>query len=125
VKNYEGDLQVSTVHNDVKLSNVTGPLEIKTAHGDIDASLGAALKSPVVISSTHGHVDVALPLGTKANLRLSSSHGSILIDPDFKIEIERTGEFVKYSDKVNGKINGGGIDISLTASHDNVYLRKK
>ena len=85
----------------------------------------ARLKSPVNIESVHGHVDVALPVTTKANLKLSTNFGEILVDPDFKIEIEKTGAMVKYSDKVTGKINGGGIEIDLSAAHNNVYLRKK
>ena len=125
IKNFEGKVDVSTVHNGVVLSNVTGPLNIKTVHGDIEASLGAALKNPINIESVHGHVDVALPVTTKANLKLSTNFGEILVDPDFKIEIEKTGDMIKYSDKVSGKINGGGIEIDLSAAHNNVYLRKK
>jgi len=124
IKNFDGQVDISTVHNGVVLTNVTGPLNVKTVHGDIDASLGA-LKSPVNIESVHGHVDVALPVTTKANLKLSTNFGEILVDPDFKIEIEKTGTMVKYSDKVTGKINGGGIEIDLSAAHNNVYLRKK
>ena len=125
IKNFDGQVDVSTVHNGVVLTNVTGPLNVKTVHGDIEASLGAALKSPINIESVHGHVDVALPLTTKANLKLSTNFGEILVDPDFKIAIEKTGEMIKYSDKVSGKINGGGIEIDLSATHNNVYLRKK
>ncbi len=125
IKNFDGQVDVSTVHNGVVLTNVTGPLNVKTVHGDIEASLGAALKNPINIESVHGHVDVALPVTTKANLKLSTNFGEILVDPDFKIEIEKTGEMIKYSDKVSGKINGGGIEIDLSATHNNVYLRKK
>jgi hypothetical protein len=125
IKDFEGEIEISTVHNGVVLTNTTGPMQIKTVHGDIEAILGAALKSPVSIISVHGHVDVALPVATKANLRLGTTWGEILVDPDFKIEIDRTGTFVKYSDKVNGKLNGGGTDIELASTHNNVYLRKK
>jgi hypothetical protein len=125
IRNFEGEIEVSTVHNGVILTNATGPMNIKTVHGDIEASLGAALKSPVSITSVHGHVDVAIPTSTKANLKLSTTRGEILVDPDFKIEIDKSGNFVKYSDKVSGKLNGGGIDIELASIHDNVYLRKK
>jgi hypothetical protein len=125
IENFEGELEISTVHNGVVLTNTTGPMEVKTVHGDIDASLAAALKSPVSIVSVHGHVDVALPVATKANLRLGTSWGEILVDPDFKIEIDRSGNYVRYSDKVSGKLNGGGIEIELASTHDNVYLRKK
>lgn len=124
-KNFEGPIDVSTVHSGVILSNATGPMEIKTVHGDIEASLGAGMKGPISIVSVHAHVDVALPLATKANMKLGTTWGEILVDPDFKIEIDRTGDFVKYSDKVNGKLNGGGIDIELASTHNNVYLRKK
>jgi hypothetical protein len=124
-KNFEGEIEVSTVHNGVVLTNTTGQMRVKTVHGDVDASLGTTLNSAVTIVSVHGHVDVALPLTTKANLKLGTNHGEILVDPDFKIEIDRTGDYVRYSDKVSGKLNGGGIDIELTANHDNVYLRKK
>lgn len=125
VKNFEGEVEVSTVHNGVILTNCSGPMEVKTVHGDIDATFGAVLKGPLSIVSVHGHVDVGMPVATKANLRLGTSWGEILVDPDFKIEINKTGDMVKYSNKVSGKLNGGGTDIELSSNHNNVYLRKK
>ena len=124
-KNVEGEIEVSTVHNSVELDNVTGPMNVKTVHGDNDASLSAAMKSPISISSVHGHVDVALPPATKANLRLGTSWGEIFVDPDFKLEFDQKTNMVKYSDNVSGKINGGGLDVNLSSTHGNVYLRKK
>jgi len=125
IKNFEGEIEVSTVHNDVDLSNVTGPMSVKTVHGDIDASLGAILKGPISITSVHAHVDVALPVATKADFKLGTTWGEIFVDPDFKIEIDKSGSLVKYSNKLAGKMNGGGIEIELSSTHDNVYLRKK
>lgn len=125
LKNLENEIHVSTVHNQVMLENVTGPLSIKTVHGDIDANLGAGIKNPVVLESVHGHVDVALPVATKATLRLGTSWGEIFVDPELKIEIENKGNMVKYSDNFSGKMNGGGIEIELSSTHNNVYLRKK
>lgn len=125
IKNFEGEIEISTVHNGVILDNVTGPMEVKTVHGDIEATLGATLKTPVTIASVHGHVDVAFPVTMKADLKLSTTWGEILVDPDFKIEIDKSGDLVRYSDKVRGKLNGGGIDIELSSTHNNVYLRKK
>lgn len=124
IKNLENEIEVSTVHNGVYLDNVTGPMNIKTVHGEIEATFGANMKSAISIVSDHGHVDVSMPVATKANLKLGTSFGEIFVDPDFKIEIDRNGSMVKYSDKVSGKINGGGIDVTLSSAHDNVYLRK-
>jgi len=124
-KNFEGEIQVHSVHSGVRLSNVSGPIDIKTIHGDVDASISTPSKS-INIKSVHGHVDVALPPATKADLRLLTQFGEILVDPDFKIEIEKVGDMVRYDNKVSGKINGGGgSEITLEAQHNNVYLRKK
>ena len=124
-KNVESEIEVSTVHSGVELNNVTGPMTIKTVHGDIETSLSPSMKNPVSIVSVHGHVDVAMPVATKADLKLGTVYGEIFVDPDFKIEVEKTGGMVKYSDNVSGKINGGGLDITLSSTHNNVYLRKK
>lgn len=125
IRNFEGAVEVSTVHNGVLLTNVTGPVTVKTVHGDIDASLAAAPGAALTLESVHGHVDLALPLAAKANLSMSTQWGEVLVDPDFKIELDRTGELVKYSGKVRGKLNGGGVEVSLRTQHNNVYLRKK
>lgn len=127
-RNVEGEIEVSTLHNRVRLDNVTGPMTIKTVHGDIDASFGANIKAPVSIVSVHGHVDVALPLATKASMRMGTVYGEIFVDPAFKLEMDRTsdGNLVKYSsDNITGKMNGGGLEINLNSTHNNVYLRKK
>jgi hypothetical protein len=123
-RNFEGEIEVSTVHNAVILTNSSGPMNIKTIHGDIDASFSPGIKN-ISLTSVHGHVDVALPVATKASLKLGTVYGEIFVDPDFKIEIERAGDMIKYSDNVTGKINGGGTEINLSSTHNNVYLRKK
>ena len=123
-KNVESEIEVSTVHSGVELTNVTGPMTIKTVHGDIETTLGANTKSPVSIVSVHGHVDVALPVSIKANVKLSTVYGEIFVDPDFKIELEKKDGLVNYNDKLTAKINGGGGDINLSSTHNNVYLRK-
>jgi predicted membrane protein len=124
-KNVEGEIEASTVHSGIYLDNPLGPLTINTVHGEIEAKLPATFKSPISLVSVHGPVDVALPSGTKANLRMGTVYGEIFVDPDFKIQVEPKNGMVRYSDKVEGKINGGGLDITLTTTHSNIYLRKK
>jgi hypothetical protein len=125
LRNLENEIEVSTVHSKVDIDNVTGPVSVKTVHGDIDVSFGANLKSPITLASVHGHVDVSIPTATKANLRLATSWGEIFVDPDLKIEMDRKGNMIEYSDKFSGKMNGGGLDFSLSSTHNNIYLRKK
>lgn len=126
LKNIESEIEASTVHNGVHLENVTGPLNIKTVHGEIEADFNSNLKSPISLTSVHGLVDVTIPVATKAIMNMSTTWGEIFVDPAIKLEIEPKTDWVKYgSGKVNGKINGGGLEFTLSSTHNNVYLRKK
>jgi predicted membrane protein len=126
LRNIESEIESSTVHSGIHLENVTGPMNIKTVHGEIEADFNAGIKSPVRLVSTHGPVDVTLPLAVKATMTLSTTYGEIFVDPALKLEVETKGEMVKYSsNSVNGKINGGGIEIELKSAHNSIYLRKK
>jgi hypothetical protein len=124
-KNMENEIEISATYNSIELENVTGPLAIKSVYGHIEASLGANIKGPISIVSVYDYVDVALPPATKANLKLSTSYGEIFVGPEFNIEIEKQGNWVQYSDKVNGKLNGGGLSIDIRADYGKIYLRKK
>ncbi len=126
VRNLESELEVSTVHNSVRIDNSNGPMNIRTVHGQIEVDLPANVKGPLNFSSTHGLVDIAVPAAVKANVILSAGHGEIFVDPALNLEIPKSGEWVRYgSSRVEGKLGGGGLDLSLTTSHGNVYLRKK
>jgi hypothetical protein len=124
-KNIENEIEVSANYNSVELDNVTGPLTVKSVYGSVDATFGATVKGPIAIVSIYGHVDVALPVTIKANLKMATSYGEIFAEPDLKIEIEREGEMVRYTDRVNGKVNGGGMNIDFRSDYGKIYLRKK
>ena len=124
-RNMPNEIEVSAQYNSIELENVTGPLTVKTIYGHVEASLDANMKDPISIVSIYGYVDVAIPSTTKANLKMSTSYGEIFADPAFKIDIDRQGDMVSYSNKVSGKINGGGINIDLSCNYGKVYLRKK
>lgn len=126
IKNVESEIELSTVHNGVHLTNVTGPITAKTVHGEIEIEFNPNMKSPVSLASAHGLVDVTMPVAAKANLSMRAGHGEIFVDPAFKIEMEKQSEWTVYgSGTVDGKLNGGGLDVSLSTSHGNIYLRKK
>lgn len=126
MKNVENEIEISTVHNGVHLDNVTGPMAVKTVHGSIDVIFGTTVKSPVSIVSVHGPVDITIPLATKANISMATSYGEMFVDPAIKIEFDDQGELKRISSsKVSGKLNGGGVDVKLSSTHNNIYLRKK
>lgn len=120
-KNMTNEIEVDAQYNSIELENVTGPLTVKTIYGHVEAIMDPAMKGPISIVSIYGYVDVAMPAATKANLKMSTSYGEIFADPAFKIDVEQQGD----SDKISGKINGGGIPIELACNYGKVYLRKK
>ena len=124
-KNMENEIEVSANYNSVELENVSGPVTVKSVYGHVEADFNANMKGPISIVSVYGYVDLTMPLATKADLKLSTSYGEILVAPEFKIEIAKEGGMDHYSDKVNGKINGGGIKVDLNSNYGKIYLRKK
>lgn len=124
-KNMTNEIEVSAQYNSIELENVTGPMTVKTIYGHVEATLNTDIKDPVSIVSIYGYVDVTMPVSTKANLKMSTSYGEIFVAPEFKIDIERRGNMVEYSDRVSGTLNGGGVNIDLACNYGKVYLRKK
>jgi predicted membrane protein len=125
-KNLTNEIEVSAQYNSVELENVTGPLTVKTIYGHVEAVFDANMKDPISIASIYGYVDVTIPTTTKANLKMSTSYGEILADPAFKIEVDRKSDLIPISDKISGKLNGGGgVNMDLTCNYGKVYLRKK
>jgi hypothetical protein len=127
LKNIESEIEVSVQYNSIDLENVTGPLTIKTVYGSVDAEFGANIKGPISIVSVYGHADVTMPTTTKANVSLYAPYGEILAAADFKIEVEKVaGDMLSYkNDQVKGKLNGGGLDLSIKCNYGKIYLRKK
>ena len=124
-KNMENEIEVSANYNSVQLENISGPVTVKSVYGHVEADFNTNLKGPISIVSIYGYVDISLPAATKANLKLSTSYGEILVAPEFKVEVGKQGDMVRYSDRINGKINGGGMNIDLSSNYGKIYLRKK
>ena len=120
------EIEAKTLHTKIELNDVTGPMTISSVHGNIEGNFSTvSQKGAISLASSHGLVDITIPEATKANLQLSSSWGEIY--SDLSIAIDKPSQEMKnYSANiVNGAINGGGVDITISATHGNIYLRKK
>ncbi len=118
------EIEVAAQYNNVRLRNVTGPLAVKTIYGAVEASFGSVINDPVSIVSVYGFVDVAMPQSTKATLKLSSSYGEIYVAPEFNIKLGQSEGMIQLTDRVQGTINGGGVNMDLAANYGKIYLRK-
>jgi len=124
INNISGEIEISTNYNDIFLSNVTGPMAVKTVYGSIEAIFDkVSQKGSISLYSVYEYVDVSLPENSNSNINFKTQAGNIYTDLD--IEIEKLGSQKSWmGDKIQGDLNGGGVDINLTSSYDNIYFRK-
>lgn len=127
-KNLDNEIEISTEYNSVELENVTGPATVKALYGGVTAKFNDHIKGPISIVSVYAAVDITIPGDTKANVNLSSSHGEILAAAGLKIEMAKhdEGGMVRYggANDVEGKLNGGGIELKLSSEYGKIYLRE-
>lgn len=128
VKDFSSELEVSILNPGIDLENVTGPVILNLTNGDINIDFGTVNQnSPISIHATNGIIDISLPANTPANISMSTINGEIFTNFDIDFE-KKTKEGLNYiggGQNINGKINGGGVDIKLKTINDNIYLRKK
>lgn len=124
-RNLENEIEIDSYDDSVLLENVTGPLAVRAIYGHVEVVFRSPVKGPVSISALHAPIDVAIPVDTKAGIRLTNLHSPIMVSPDLKIELaKRTEELPNYTTIIEGKLNGGGTDLWLTAKFGKIYLRK-
>jgi Putative adhesin len=128
LRDLNGEVEVSMNSSDIKIENVTGPVVANTVNGEIEVVFSRLnQEKPSHISATNGFIDVTLPADTKADVELHTINGEAYSDFDIKFpENEKTkGMKLVRNRGDSGKINGGGVELTLNAINDNVYLRKK
>ncbi|SDD78640.1 DUF4097 family beta strand repeat-containing protein [Niabella drilacis] len=137
IKDFKGELEISTMYNAISLQNITGPVNAKTIYGELSAKFVSTVKGPVSLVSVYKFVDVSIPSGLKANVNISSQNGNIYAADGLDIKREQpkekksndgedlTGltEWSRSSD-IKGTLNGGGVDLILKTNYGKIYLRK-
>ncbi len=125
-RNMDNEIEAEIYDNHLLLENITGPLTVRSLYGPIDVVFRAPVKGPVSIATIHGAIDVAIPVDTKANLQLKSIHAPIMTSPDLKIEMGKHEDepVGSHATSIDGKLNGGGLDLWLNSKFGKIYLRK-
>ena len=105
---------------------MTGPMTISTVHGDIEGDFVSINQdNPISMFSTHGDIDLAIPSNSKAQLSLSTGWGEIYSDLDIEVNTSNSSMKRYGNNKVNGTINGGGVNMNIASTHGSIYLREK
>jgi len=119
-----GEIEISANHNNIYLENVTGPMAVKTVYGTIDAEFKNLSQSgSVTLYAVYEYVDISLPTNSTSNINFKTSHGNIYTDMNIEIDKNKHKSKSWTGDHIKGSLNGGGVDLVVTATYDNIYLR--
>lgn len=126
IEGMDSELELSSNVGNITLNNVTGPITAHSSTGTIEVVFDKVNQSsPISISTATGTIDVSLPTNTPANVELRSTMGSVYSNFDLEEPREDGMKVVGSNRNIEGKLNNGGVDITLKTSTGNIYLRKK
>lgn len=138
VKDFENELVISTNHHEIELVNVTGPMAVKTLYGAIEAKFKElSQRGSVSIYSVYELVDITLPSNAKADVSLSTPYGDVYSNASIAINKKNTKQVNDKSksdcgscvttcktETIIGTINGGGVELIVKSSYEDIYLRQ-
>lgn len=128
VRNHRGEIELKTNNGDMKLVDVTGPIIASSTSGDMEIVMSELNQAgPTSISLVSGFIDMTIPANSKAVFDLSSISGEIYTNLDIQLSgsTEKGMQRLGGSRKVEGTLNGGGIEVQLKSISGNIYLRRR
>ena len=118
---FEGEVEISTSYNSVKLTDVSGPVIANTIGGNIKVIFDDIKPTKLYsLVSNDGYIDITLP--TDADINVDASGDRILSDIDFKVVSDNIVNGIKDMEL---QLNSGKTKMKLDAGAGNVYLRKQ
>lgn len=109
-----GSLDAGTSGGSIRLAGVSGSVRARTSAGGIDLEL-TSLGKFVDLSTSAGSVRVSMPLDKGVDLDLRGNKVSIPLK-NFDGSVEK--------DRVQGKMNGGGVPVTLSASAGSIFVNQ-
>ncbi len=129
IKNIRSEVEITTNYHDIELDNVTGPMAIKTVYGKIEGNFTSlSQKGSISIYSVYDLVDITIPKNAKADLTVNTPYGNVYSNADIDITMQRSKSNNSCGSgeggAIEGTLNGGGVDLSIKSSYEDVYLRQ-
>lgn len=112
VNQLTGDLKVGSSGGSVNLEAISGSIDVNTSGGSIRAQLSEVEES-LTMKSSGGSITAIVPKGLGLNLDLSGGRVNTSLS-NFDGEIKK--------DKIVGKLNGGGIPVTMQSSGGSINL---
>jgi hypothetical protein len=111
--NISGELVTSTSGGSVRLNDLACSLEASTSSGSIDVSM-KSLGKYVKLSNSGGNIELEIPAGKGVDLKLSGNRISTPALANFNGSMD--------NNEVEGKLNGGGVPVTVRAGAGKVSL---
>ncbi|MEE9362656.1 MAG: DUF4097 family beta strand repeat-containing protein [Cellulophaga sp.] len=126
MEKFSSEIEVISNIGHVHLIDVTGPITASSSTGTIHVEfVSVNQKSPISIRSSTGDIDVSLPENTKANLEMKTTMGTVYTNFKLTKPSKDGMNAVGGQRRIENVLNGGGVQIKLSSSIGNVYLRKR
>jgi lia operon protein LiaG len=124
IKGMAGEVEAKSQVGDLKFIDVTGPIVAHTLSSDLEVTFTSiAQTSPSSLTSTSGDIDVTMPSSVKGTFKMSTISGGIYTGFEFdfgeETSLKRAG-----GQSAIGKLNGGGVEVSLRSVSGDVFIRK-
>ncbi len=124
IKGMAGQVEAKAFSNDLELIDVTGPIVAHTLSSNLNVKFTTlAQAAPSSLTSTSGDIEVTLPSSTKGTFNMSTMSGGVYTDMDFDLGQDKNVQRIGGT-KSTGKLNGGGVEVSLRTISGNIYVRK-
>lgn len=123
----DGEIELKLNGAGATLTNVSGPVVASSTSGDFIVKYDKVNQSkPTAISTVSGIIDVTLPASTKADFNLKTVTGEVYTDFDMNLPTTNREGLARIggNNKLGGKTNGGGVEISLYSVSNDIYIRK-
>lgn len=115
VENFSGSLSLNSSGGSVSLNEVSGKIVANTSGGSIKANV-VNLEEELTLKASGGSITVSLPEDQGMDLDIDGGNVSSQLSHF---------EGVKTNDQIKGKINGGGIPITLYTSGGSIKVDKR
>lgn len=121
LSNFDGEVEISTSLNNMKLIDVTGPVSINSIGGNVTVEFDKKTpKKLYSIYSNNGFIDVTLP--NNSDVIVDANSSSIFSDIDFNVLEDKEEQGLQI---MKLKLKKGSVKMKLNAGLGNIYLRKK
>ena len=124
IKGMANEVEAKSQVGDLYFEDITGPIVAHTLSSDLEVKFNDLSQvSPSSITSTSGDIDITLPSGVKGTFKMATVSGGVYTDLDFDLGEEGNVRRMMGA-SATGKLNGGGVEVSLKTVSGDIYVRK-